>query len=153
MLVNDKGLQIENLMLEWLLPEYDVYCVYQKYPGILYEYPALRFAQWFSITYDKEIVLYVHTKGAFSPFQSQEEVIELWKNEFTSPRKYIYTNFIKNNFTEICLPFRKTTVTFFNGMFISIRAFKLIDDIKFNSNRFYYEEILFKDKNNTFLNN
>lgn len=46
------------------------------------------------------------------------------------------------------MPFRKKTVTFFNGMFISIRAFKLIDEILFNSNRFYYEEILFKDKNN-----
>ena len=88
-LVNDKGLQIEHSMLDWLLPEYDVYCVYQKYPGILYEYQELRFAQWFSITYDKEIVLYVHTKGAFRVFKKQEEVIELWKNEFTNPRKYL----------------------------------------------------------------
>lgn len=147
-LVNDLGLQIEHSMLEWLLPEYDVYCVYQKYPGELYEYPALRFAQWFSITYDVKIVLYVHTKGAFTPFPSQEEVIELWKNEFTSPRKYLYINLIKENFFEICLPFRKRTVTFFNGMFISIRAFKLIDNIIFNTNRFYYEEKLFKDKDN-----
>ena len=33
-------------MNEWLLPEYNVYTVYQKYPGKLFEYPALRFAQW-----------------------------------------------------------------------------------------------------------
>ena len=33
-------------------------------------------------------------------------------------------------------------------MYISNRAFKLIDNILFNSNRFYYEELLFKDKHN-----
>ena len=35
-----------KLKNEWLLPEYNVYTVYQKYPGKLFEYPALRFAQW-----------------------------------------------------------------------------------------------------------
>ena len=34
-LVTDEGLQIEKKMIEWLLQEYDVYCVYQKYPGII----------------------------------------------------------------------------------------------------------------------
>ena len=47
-LANEKGLEIEKSMLQWLLPEYDVYCIYQKYPGKLFEYPALRFAQWIS---------------------------------------------------------------------------------------------------------
>ena len=51
-LANEKGLKIADLMLQWLLPEYDVYCVYQKYPGLLYEYPALRFAQWFSLFFN-----------------------------------------------------------------------------------------------------
>ena len=76
-------------MLKWLLPEYDVYCVYQKFPGILYEYPALRFAQWFIIKYHKSFILYIHSKGAFRQFKGQENVIKLWKHEFTSPRKYI----------------------------------------------------------------
>ena len=49
-LANEKGLEIEKSMLQWLLPEYDVYCIYQKYPGKLFEYPALRFAQWISNT-------------------------------------------------------------------------------------------------------
>ena len=54
-LVNGNGLQIEKSMLDWLLPEYDVYCIYQKYPGILFEYPALRFAQWLSLNFKKQI--------------------------------------------------------------------------------------------------
>jgi hypothetical protein len=45
-------------MLEWLLPEYDVYCVYQKYPGILYEYPAIRFAKYI-INNKKRIMRYI----------------------------------------------------------------------------------------------
>ena len=81
-------------MLDWLLPEYDVYCVYQKYPGILFEYPALRFAQWLSLNYNKAIILYVHTKGAFNynNFQNKEKYV--WKHEFTKPHSFIYTSFL-----------------------------------------------------------
>ena len=89
-LVNDKGLQIEKLLLSWLLPEYDVYCVYQKYPGILFEYPAIRFAQWFSLKENKSIILYLHTKGAFNQNPIQEKIRAVWKHEFTYPRKNIY---------------------------------------------------------------
>ena len=87
-LVNDEGLKIEKNMLEWLSPEYDIYCIYQKYPGILYEYPAFRFAQWFSIIHNISIVLYIHTKGAYHKSRLQDDVIDLWKHEFTNPRKY-----------------------------------------------------------------
>ena len=38
------GREIEDEMLEWLLPEYDVWCIIQPEPGLLFEYPALRFA-------------------------------------------------------------------------------------------------------------
>lgn len=78
-LVNDKGLQIEDSMLEWLLPEYDVYCIYQKYPGVLYEYPALRFAQWFSITYNKEIILYFTQKVHLPHIQAKKKSLNYGK--------------------------------------------------------------------------
>ena len=146
-LVNDKGLEIERSMLKWLLKEYDVYCIYQKYPGILYEYPALRFAQWLSITYHISIILYVHTKGAFNNFKKQEEIIKLWMHEFTNPRKHIYINYIKRNLSDISCPFRKDTRTFFNGIFISVRAFKLINRITYFQNRYDYEN-LFRNKYN-----
>ena len=88
-LVNDKGMEISGSMLEWLLPEYDVYCVYQKHPGKLFEYPALRFAQWLSLMFNIEIILYLHTKGAANFKPVQNLVRELWKYEFTKSRKNI----------------------------------------------------------------
>ena len=79
-LVNKNGVAIEKEMLNWLLPEYDIYSVYQKYPGILYEYPSLRFAQWILQSLNKTILFYLHTKGAFHSSRSQVSVRKLWSN-------------------------------------------------------------------------
>ena len=43
-LVNQRGINIANSMLEWLINEYDVYCIYQKFSVYMYEYQSLRFA-------------------------------------------------------------------------------------------------------------
>lgn len=145
-LVNEKGLQIEKSMLSWLLPEYDVYCIYQKYPGILYEYPALRFAQWFSLSYNISIILYIHTKGAFNQFKSQDQLIELWRKEFTGSRKFIYIHLIKDNLTDISCLFRSGTYTLFNANYISNRAFKLINTISIRTNRYDYEKLFKTEK-------
>ena len=148
-LVNEKGIYIASSMMEWLLQEYDIYCVYQKYPGSLFEYPALRFAQWISLTLHIEIVLYLHTKGAFYHNENQDKVIELWKNEFTNERKNLYINLIKNNLSDVTLPFKKDKCTWYNGMFISKRAFSLINTIGYNPNdRWYYESLFFYTHNN-----
>ena len=151
-LVTDEGLQIEKKMIEWLLQEYDVYCVYQKYPGILYEYPALRFAQWLSIKSNIEIILYIHTKGAFNKSPFQEKIRNLWKHEFTNPRSSLYISLLRNNVTDVSLPFRNGLKTWLNGMFISNRAFKMINKIDYHKgNRYYYENQIFaniKGKNN-----
>ena len=134
-------------MIEFLLPEYDIYCVYQKYPGKLFEFPALRFAQWLSLKLNITIILYIHTKGAFHQNYYQSRIRKLWKYEFTSPRKNIYIKLIENNLTDISLPFRLGPCTWYNGMFISYRAFKFINTIKYNKiNRWYYES-LFQNHN------
>ena len=135
-------------MIKWLLPEYDIYCVYQKYPGKLFEFPALRFAQWLSLRFNINIILYLHTKGAFHyEYANQEKVRKLWELEFTSPRKKIYIQLIKKNITDISLPFRNGACTWYNGMFISNRAFNLINTIQYYKyNRFNYES-LFINKN------
>ena len=146
-LANERGLDIEKSMLKWLLSEYDVYIVYQKFPGELYEYPALRFAQWFSLTFNISIIFYIHTKGAFNQFKSQQLLIELWKYEFTGPRKYLYINSIKNNSAEVTCIFRSGNYTLFNAVFISIRAFKLIDTILFQTDRYFYERLFQNNKN------
>ena len=147
-IARNKGLEIANSMIKWLLPEYDIYCVYQKYPGELFEYPALRFAQWLSLRFNINIILYVHTKGAFHYEHAyQEKVRKLWKLEFTSPRKKIYVQLIKKNMTDIASPFRNGACTWYNGMFISNRAFNLINTIQYYKyNRWTYES-LFINKN------
>ena len=134
-------------MLNWLIPEYDIYLIYQKYPGILYEYPALRFAQWILETLNKTILLYVHTKGAFNARNEQNKVIELWKKEFTHPRNKIYIKNLLKNKTDISVPFRKGICTWFNGMFISKRAFDLIFEVPINKKRYFYEGGIFKSAN------
>ena len=142
-LVNQNGIKIEKEMIHWLLPEYDIYSVYQKYPGILYEYPALRFAQWIIHALNKTILLYLHTKGAYNPSKNQLYVRKLWRNEFKKPRNNIYIQFILNNKTDISVPFRKDVCTWFNGMFISKRAFNLIPEVRISKVRHFYEGGLF----------
>ena len=153
-LANENGLKIENSMLDWLLPEYDVYCVYQKYPGIMYEYPALRFAQWLSLNYNKKIILYVHTKGSYNYNEFQNKVRFVWKHEFTKPQSYKYTQLIEKNITDISLPFRNRACTWYNGMFISYRAFKAIKEIPYYKDilRHYYECLIFAEtKKNSYI--
>ena len=142
-LVNLKGIIIENEILEWLMPEYDIYCIYQKYPGKLYEYPYFRFAQWILQKLNKTILLYLHTKGAFHSNPVQSKVRKLWMNEFIYPRNKVYIQPILKNKTDISTPFRYGKNTWFNGMFISKRAFDLIQEVPFKIARHYYEGGLF----------
>jgi hypothetical protein len=77
-LKSPRGLQIRDEMLSWLLKEYNVYYVEQEMPGKLFEYPALRFAQWLCTEKDCEDVLYVHTKGAGRPSDVQKKIRKMW---------------------------------------------------------------------------
>ena len=142
-LVNQQGINIEKEMLSWLLSEYDVYCVYQKFPGELFEYPALRFGQWILENLNKTLLLYLHTKGAFNSGNIQLLIREFWMHEFKSPRNKIYIHSILNNITDISAPFRYGRNTWFNGMFISKRAFDLIHEVPIFILRHYYEGGLF----------
>ena len=144
-LVNQVGITIEKEMLHWLMPVYDVYYVYQKSPGILYEYPAIRFAQWILEKLNKSLVLYLHTKGASHTHPIQEFIRYFWKNEFKSPRNKFYIKPILNNQTDVSAPFRINRITWFNGMFISKRAFDIIGEVPKFKNRFQYEGGLFNN--------
>ena len=77
-LKSPRGLQIRDEMLSWLLNEYNVYCVEQEMPGKLFEYQALRFAQWLCTEKECEDVLYVHTKGAGRPSDVQKKIRMMW---------------------------------------------------------------------------
>jgi len=144
-LVNQVGITIEKEMLDWIMPEYDVYCVYQKSPGILYEYPAIRFAQWILEKLNKSLVLYLHTKGASHVYEFQKFIRNFWKIEFKSPRNKIYIKPILNNQTDVSVPFRSNICTWFNGMFISKRAFDIICEVPKSKRRHFYEGGLFNN--------
>lgn len=73
-----KGIQIKEEMLAWLNRMHDVFCVEQRTPGKMFEYPAIYYAIMLSIEMN-EPVLYVHTKGAANYAWYQIPVREMWK--------------------------------------------------------------------------
>ena len=150
-LANQAGIKIKKEMLDWLMSEYDVYCVYQKSPGILYEYPAIRFANWILEKLNKSLALYLHTKGAAHDRLSQQFIRNFWKIELKSPRNKIYIKPILNNQTDVSVPFRINRITWYNGMFISKRAFDIIGEVPKFINRFLYEGVLFNNKDTRIL--
>lgn len=140
-LVNENGLRIEKEILNWLLPEYNVYKIYQKFPGNLSEYPALRFSQWLTENQNISFLLYLHTKGATHKLDFSASLIRhLWKKEFTKPRNKIYISLIINNKTDVSTPLSDGPITWYNGMFISKRAF-ISNKISPHKNRYLYEFI------------
>ena len=148
-LENKYGLKIEEEILKWLLADYNVYIVYQKYPGKLFEYPALRFAQWIIKKKNETFLLYLHSKGAAHPNRSeniQMIVRKLWKHEYSGDNKNKYINAILTNKTDVATMFsyRKKT-TWFNGFFVSQKAFDLIGKVKIKK-RMYYERMFGKTK-------
>lgn len=68
-------------------------------------------------------------------------------NEYKPPRNKIYIKSILNNKTDISAPFRFGACTWFNGMFISKRAFDLISEVPIFEIRYNYEGGLFNLSN------
>ena len=139
---NQLGMRIREEMLSWLLPLYNVIEVRQKTPGVLFEYPALRFAQWFLLNNDVNYCLYVHTKGAANNNSVQRYVREMWRLEFGSENR-------RKNYVELCDTDEPTQAcpyvgpngaeTWFNGFFANKAAFTELGDIEKYENRYLYE--------------
>jgi len=141
-LENDYGKKIEDEMLKWLLPNYNLYIVYQKYPGKLFEYPALKFAQYLIKKENQTLLLYLHSKGAFYPGFEKNVVRELWKYEYSGNNIKKYINPILNNIADVTSMYVGISkATWFNGFYISYRAFNIIGNLdkQLNKSRFIYE--------------
>jgi hypothetical protein len=143
-LASERGLKIKKEMLSWLTKEYNVYCVNQAVPGRLYEYPAIRFAQWLCQN-GEQWVLYVHTKGAAKPRLTQMKVRKMWKYQFTGSAAEDYISSL-DNFDVVCPLLGPNNETWYNGMFISGRAFEKIGDIVPSEDRYDYQR-LFRSSN------
>ena len=127
------------------MPEYDIYWVYQKSPGIFYEYPVIRFAQWILEKLNKSLVFYLHTKGTSLAHLFQQFIRNFWKIEFKSQRNKIYIEPILNNHIDMSAPFRNNRITWYNGMLISKRDFDIIGEVPKFIIRYHYEGGLFNN--------
>ena len=139
-LLSENGRDIERYMLSWLTKKYRVFAVRQPQPGALFEYPALRFAQLYSIRHG-EPVLYLHTKGAAHKGRFQRKNVNMWKHEIVR-KKACYERHIGEY--DILQPYSgPQNITWMNGFIATEKAFAAIPPIAVLENRFIYE-ILFK---------
>lgn len=147
-LANDRGIEIKHEMLRWITSKYDCISVHQDYPGKLFEYPALSFAQYASIRFNKP-VLYVHTKGAFHATNvcKQHLVRKLWYREFILHYQW-YLDIIKHNKKVVACPFigDKAHTTWTNGFIATPDAWMSIPVVPKLKDRLPYEH-LFRDAN------
>ena len=139
-----KGLQYKEEMLKWLESEYNIFIVSQKKPGVLYEYPALRFLQWYLEEFNVNYALYLHTKGAANVNATQKKVREMWSDQFTR-HKEKYINLVDVNEPIVVTPLSGDgKQTWFNGFFSNKEANRKLGTITPNKNRYHFED-LYKD--------
>ena len=140
-LLTPKGKAIEEYMLSQLTQSYQVVCIRQEAPGRMFEYPALRYAQLYSLEQD-EPVLYLHTKGAANPGKVQKATVNMWMHEFVEMKTEYEA---RMDSYDLLMPYSgPQNITWMNGFIATPKAFSSIPDILPSDNRFVYE-ILFRD--------
>ena len=141
-LLTEEGKLIKEEMLQWLNKYYNVYIVEQLAPGVLFEFPAIRFLQYICQKDNLPYALYVHTKGAANPNDSQVLVRKLWALEFTEFQKE-YLNIINSDKPKVAVPFTgKEKNTWFNGFFINKPALDFLNLV--NDDHRYHFEAMFR---------
>lgn len=134
-LLSEEGKRIEQYMLSWLTKKYNVFSIRQPIPGSLFEFPALRFAQLFSVE-KKEPVLYLHTKGSANPGKIQRQIVNMWKHEFVA-YKSGYDKRI--NQYDLLVPYSGPQgITWFNGFIATSKAFSSIPPLVESDDRYIY---------------
>lgn len=150
-LMSEAGKSIKDEMLTWITNKYDCICINQEYPGRLYEWPALAFAQEYATMYNTP-VLYLHTKGAFnsSNVYKQAKCRQLWKEEFNDHYVF-YHKAICSRKNVIAGPFIADPCdghTWLNGFIASPSVWSQVDLSYPSENRYVYE-YLFRSKQYT----
>lgn len=138
---NNAGQVIKNELINWLSNKFQLFIVQQKFPGKLYEYPALNIAKQLSTKLNKNL-LYVHTKGAFYPRAEAPVIRNIWKKLFNDKYAWCLNYLSKTN--AMCCPFSgNSKIPWYNGFFADPIAWSKLNIIP-NDNRWYYETDLFK---------
>ena len=154
-LKTQKGLLIKDRISRYLIPRFDILYIEQEPPGVLFEYPGIKYSLQLAIDMD-EPVLYIHTKGASDPNHMwyQTPVKKLWEQEFGSKKVEIsYQKVCCDQATIICPIAGTNNETWWNGMIINPAAAKIIlptlkspdvltDRFVSPNSRWYYEEFM-----------
>lgn len=141
-LLTEEGKLIKEEMFQWLNEYYNVYIVEQQAPGVLFEFPAIRFLQYICQRDNLPYALYVHTKGAANPNDSQVLVRKLWKLEFTEFQRD-YLNIVNTDEPKVAVPFTgKEKNTWFNGFFVNRNALNYLNLV--NDDHRYHFEAMFR---------
>ena len=136
------GLKIKDEMIGWLTDNYSVVELYHN--GKCFEYPAIKLAQKLCIELNVPYTLYIHTKGAFNRSMGQQAVRNIWKQEFSTERKFLYINLVESKNPTVVTPYTSAKGhTWYNGFFCNKAAW-LQRDIKKDSNRYKFERIFFE---------
>lgn len=145
-LLTQSGIQIKQQMLAWLTQKYDLITVDQEPPGKYFEWPALHFAQQYSLA-TKKPVLYIHTKGAGNStnIYNQSSVRNLWQFEFIGHYNE-YLEWISNHNDGVMCPFigNVNHFTWLNGFIANCGAWASIPTIEPSSNRLVFEALFEK---------
>lgn len=134
---SETGMKICHELISWLQLRWHVWIVYQDYPGCLYEYPALKYAQDIASQFSKP-VLYVHTKGAFNDNPFQRDVRALWWKVFFMQ----YDNCLHaiDKYDVICPFTGPSKITWFNGFIASPKGWGNVT-IQPETDRYVFESL------------
>ncbi len=134
------GKAIEQELLAWLTPHFNVYLV--QHDGRTFEYAALRFLQEVMSRTDAPC-FYVHTKGAYNVRKVAHRVRNMWRSEFVG-RQAEYLQAVDGERPVMACPYTgETHVPWYNGWVANAAAIRLMPIIQ-TEDRFYYEHHLFE---------
>ena len=137
----DLGKAIEQELLEWLTPHFNVYLV--RHDGRAFEYTAIKFLKDV-MSRTNAPCFYVHTKGAFYVRKVAHRVRNMWHSEFVG-RQAEYLRAVDGDTPKVAAPYAGATkVPWYNGWVANASAIRGMHLIK-TDDRFYYEHRLFTD--------
>lgn len=135
------GKAIEEELLAWLTPRFNVYLV--RHDGRAFEYTAIKLLKDVMSRQDKPC-FYLHTKGAFYTRKVSHRVRNMWRFEFgDQAEKYLQA--VKGDTPKVACPYTGSDkVTWYNGWCANAAAIRSMNLIK-TDDRFFYEYMLFKN--------
>ena len=135
------GKAIEEELLAWLTPRFNVYLV--RHDGRAFEYTAIKLLKDVMSRQDKPC-FYLHTKGAFYTRKVSHRVRNMWRYEFGGLTER-YLQAVNGDTPKVACPYTGSDkVTWYNGWCANAAAIREMNLIK-TDDRFFYEYMLFKN--------